>query len=269
MTVADGAERLGNLTPERIRFERDRAPVLPEDPRGELRQRGVTREEHPVFELARVAEGALDPPGRVAGELDPRFALDVADLPRRPAAVFVDVEVGRNPEVPLAARGEPDVAADARDAEGPDVLAVEILADHVPAAVVREQPVRVDRSLALAVTRDRVVRELDRALLRDGSLELPQPAGHLCRVVGVEHFDADGGLRGVVAEALAPEREVLERQPQRLGIGELPLEQIERGLESCELVVRQLQLGEEVVLRPEGVELLARELVALRLERHP
>jgi len=34
MTVADRAERLGNLTPERIRFERDRPPVLPEDPLG-------------------------------------------------------------------------------------------------------------------------------------------------------------------------------------------------------------------------------------------
>ena len=85
---------------------------------------------------------------------------DVADLPRRPAAVLVDVEVRRDPEVPLTARGESDVTADARDAEGSDVLAVEILADHVPAAVVREEAVRIDRSFPLAVTGDRVVRKL-------------------------------------------------------------------------------------------------------------
>ena len=69
------------------------------------------------------------------------------------------------------------------------------------------------------------------------------------------------------AEALAPEREVLERQSKRLRIGELPLQEVQRGLKRSELVVRQLELGEEVVLRPEGVELFPRELVALRLER--
>src|SRR6266849_2065127 len=135
--------------------------------------------------MARAAECALDPPGRVARELDARFALAVADLPRCPAAVLVDLEFGRDPEVPLAARGESDVAPDAGDAEGSDVLAVEILADHVPAAVVREQSVRIDRALALAVTGDRVVRELDRPLLRDRTLELHQPSRHLGRVVGV------------------------------------------------------------------------------------
>src|SRR6266487_3249266 len=175
--VAHRAECLSNFTPERIRLERDRAPVLTKDPRGKLRQRGVTREEDAVLEFACIAESALDPPGGVTRELDSRLALDVADLPRRPSAELVDVEVGRNPEVPLPAGGEFDVASDARDAEGPDVLAVEVLADHVPAPVVREQAVRVDGALALAVTRDRVVRELDRALLRDRPLELPEPSG--------------------------------------------------------------------------------------------
>ncbi len=70
------------------------------------------------------------------------------------------------------------------------------------------------------------------------------------------------------AEALAPEREILEREPKRLGIGELPLQQIESGLQRSELVVGELQLGEEVILGPKGVELFARELVALGLERH-
>jgi hypothetical protein len=61
----------------------------------------------------------------------------------------------------------------------------------------------------------------------------------------------------------------LEREPERLGVGELAFEQVEARLEGGELVVGQVQLGQEVALRAQGVELFARELVALRVERHP
>src|SRR5207302_176325 len=47
-----------------------------------------------------------------------------------------------------------------------------------------------------------------------------------------------------------------------------PLEEVEGGLERRELLVRELELGEEVLLGAERVQLLAGELVALRLERH-
>ena len=70
-----------------------------------------------------------------------------------------------------------------------------------------------------------------------------------------------------MAEPGAAEREVLEREPQGLGIGELPLERVERGLQRGELVLVELELVEEVVLRAQRVQLLARELVALRVER--
>ncbi len=70
-------------------------------------------------------------------------------------------------------------------------------------------------------------------------------------------------------EARAAEREVLQRQPQRLGVGELALEQVEAGLERRELVVGQLERRQEVALRAHVVELLARVLVALRVQRHP
>ena len=63
------------------------------------------------------------------------------------------------------------------------------------------------------------------------------------------------------------EREVLQREPERLGICELPLERIERGLQRGQLVLLQVELVEEVVLRAERVELLARELVPLGHER--
>src|SRR5207244_6330132 len=153
--------------------------VLPQDPGGELRERGVLRDEDAVFELPGVAESALDPPGRVAGELDARLADQVADLPRRPSSVDVDVEVRGNAKVALAAGRKPDLAPDPGDAERPDVLPVEVLADHVPAAVVGEEAVRIDCAFALAVARNRVVRELDRALLRDRPFQLAEAAGHL------------------------------------------------------------------------------------------
>ena len=70
-----------------------------------------------------------------------------------------------------------------------------------------------------------------------------------------------------LVEAAAAEREVLEREPQRLRVGELALEQVERGQKRRELVVAELELREEVALRAQRVELLARELVALRRER--
>src|SRR5262249_27685317 len=154
-----------DFAPEIVRLDRNGAAVLPENPRRELRGRRVLRDEHTVVELAGVPVGAIHPPGGVAGELDAGFADKIADLPGRPPARGVDVEIGRDPEVSFAPRGEADVAADARDTERPDVLAVEILTDQVPAPVVREQPVWIDGTLALTVSRDRVVRELDRALL--------------------------------------------------------------------------------------------------------
>src|SRR5207244_12986541 len=88
------------------------------------------------------------------------------------------------------------------------------------------------------------------------------------RVVRVAHLDAAGGRRRRFRETRPPEAQVLERESERLGVRELPLEQVEGGLEGGELVVLELELGEEVLLRPERVELFARELVPLRMERN-
>src|SRR4051794_463788 len=263
------AQRLGDLAPELVQLDGDGAAVLAQDPRRQQRERRVIRDEDSVVELAGVAERALDPPRGVPRELDPRLALGVPDLPRGAAAVNVDVEVRRDAEVALAPRRKANVPADARDAERADVLAVEVLSDHVPTAVVREEPVGVERPLALAVPRDRVVRKLDRPLLRDRSLELAEAARHLRRVVGVEDLDAHGGVGCGLVEAGTSEREVLQREPEGLGVRELALEQVQRSLEGRELVVVQLELVQEIVLGAERVELLAGELVALRLQRYP
>ena len=131
-----------------------------------------------------------------------------------------------------------------------------------------EERVRVDGALARAVARDRPVRELDGALLRDGALELRQAARHLVRVVGVAHLDPQGALgRGLELRRPA-EREVLEREAQRLRVGELAVEEVERDLEGGELLVVEVELGQEVLLGAERVELLAGELVPLGVERH-
>jgi hypothetical protein len=46
----------------------------------------------------------------------------------------LDVEVRRLAEVALAARGEPDVGADARDPERPDPVPIEVVPDACFAA---------------------------------------------------------------------------------------------------------------------------------------
>ncbi len=65
------------------------------------------------------------------------------------------------------------------------------------------------------------------------------------------------------------ERQVLQREPQRLGVGELAVEVEQRRLQRRQLVVLEVEPVEEVVLGAQRVELLAGELVALRMERHP
>ena len=123
------------------------------------------------------------------------------------------------------------------------------------------------RSVRLRALRAQVA-ELDRPLLRDRGLELRQAAGELGGVVRRAHAHALGRLGRRLREPGAPEREVLEREPERLRVGELALEVVERGLERRELVVVELEPVEEVVLRAERVQLFAGELVALRLEGH-
>ena len=184
--------------------------------------------------------------------------------------MVVDLELGGDAEVALAPGREADVTADARHLERPDVLAHEVLPDDIPTLAVAEQSVRVDRALLLAVARDRPVVELGGALLGDRALELAEPAGHVGRVVGVVDLDLDAqrGGRRSRGEARAAEREVLQREAQRLRVRELSLEHVEGGLERRELVVGKLERREEVLLRRQRVELLAGELIALRLERH-
>ena len=112
------------------------------------------------------------------------------------------------------------------------------------------------------------VAEPHRPLLRDRRLELREPAGELGRVVGRADPNTLGRLGRRLRKAGPSEREILEREAKRLGVRELALEVVERGLQRGELVVVEIEAIEEVVLRAERVQLLARELVALRLQRN-
>src|SRR5262249_46880281 len=107
------------------------------------------------------------------------------------------------------------------------------------------------------------VAELHRALLRDRGLELRQSARELRRIVGGAHAHALGRLGGRLRESRSAEGEILQREPQRLRVRELPLQVVQGGLERGELVVVEVETVEEVVLRAERVQLLPGELVAL------
>ena len=137
-----------------------------------------------------------------------------------------------------------------------------------------QTPLSGSSAYGLSVRSETLSREIDqysnlhRALLRDRAFELREPARHLGRVVGVDDLDALRRVARRLGEAGPPEREVLQREPQRLGVRELSLEQIERGLQRRELVVVELELRQEVLLGAQRVQLLAGELVALRLQRH-
>src|SRR6266542_2745321 len=214
--VLDATEARRDLAAQLVRLEWHRAAVQPEDPRGELGQIRVVRDERVVLDVPRVSEGPFDPPGRVAAHADASRPDRLADLPPRRQAVVIGVEVRREAEVALASRREANVPANPRDAEGPDLIRIVVAADHVPRSLVRQQREGIHGPLARLVPRDRPVLELHRPLLGDRALELAEPPRHLRGVVGIADFDPYGRLRRCLAEARTAEREVLERESERL-----------------------------------------------------
>ena len=212
------------------------------------------------------ARGALDEPGRGGQHADRRDLLALAELPRCAVAPLRRIELGGDAEVALATRREADVAADAREPERADRLAVVVASHEVPLTLAQEQAVGVHRARRLLVGRDRPVREDDRALLGDGRLDLLQALGHLGGEPVAEQPQAHAG-GGVLARVRPAEREVLQGEPQWLGVRELALEQVDARRESCELGIGQVQRGQEVLLALQRVQLLAGELVALRADR--
>ena len=267
MRLVEASEPFADGLAKLLGLERHRPPVLSQHPAGEEVDRRELGLEHAVLDRAGVGQRALDPPGGVVGDGDPGGPGRLPDLPRLRDAVLLHVEVLGHAEVPLAAGGEADVAADARDLERPDGVPLEVLPDHVPVPVVEPKCEGVDRSFARARATRAPVAEAHGALLRDRGLELREAAGELGRVVGSADPHALCRLGRRLREAGAAEREVLEREAERLGVGELAFQVVQRRLQRGELVVVELEPVEEVVLRAKRVQLLPGELVALRGER--
>ena len=266
MALENAVEPRSHFVDQFRRRQRPRPARLPKNPAGQQVEPRVGGGEGAVGDLAAL-DHALHPPGGIRVELDLGLALRLAVLPRLSAAEVGRVVLG-HAKIALPAGCEPDVADDARDAERPLVLLVQVPPDQVPGARLGQERVRVHGALARAVARDRPVRELDRPLLGDGTFELRQTPRHLVGVVGVAHLDPETALgRGLELRRPA-ERKVLEGKPQRLRVGELAVEQVERDLQRGQLLVVEVELGEEVLLCPERVELLAGELVPLGVQGH-
>ena len=81
-------------------------------------------------------------------------------------------------------------------------------------------------------------------------------------------MDLHGRLPAGLERRRPAECEILEREPKRLGIGEAPVEEMERRLQCCQLVVLEIEGGEEVLLGAQRVELFPGELVPLGMEWH-
>ena len=269
MRVSQPRERRNDGLDQLDGLQWNGATVLSQHPSGEKVHVGEVRLEDPVFDVPCIRQRALDPPRGVVGDRNARPPDDLPDLPRPWDSMLLDVEVRRDPEVTLPARREPDVATDARDLERAGRPAIQVVTHDVPVALVEAQRIRVHRSLAGPGAAGAPVPEADRALLRDRGLELGETTGELRRVVRDADSHALGGVRRWLGEARAPEGKVLQCEAERLRVRELALEVVERGLERGELVVVEVESLEEVVLGPQRVELLAGELVSLRLQRHP
>jgi hypothetical protein len=170
----------------------------------------------------------------------------------------------------LGLGGIADLSEDARHPELANVAALVRVADQIelPAAV--EQVVGVDLALLRGVAADRVVLEHDRLAAEDRGLDLRQPLRELATPGARGHCERHRALlRRVERRGLAP-RELLERQAQRLGVGELPVEQRQGRAQRAELAARELDRRQVEVLGRQGVVLglvvALRRLVHLQVD---
>src|SRR3954451_16651371 len=123
------------------------------------------------------------------------------------------------------------------------------MTDEVELAAAEQQVVRIDLACLLGVAADRVVVEDDRLAAEDRRLDLRQPLRELTTAGRRGDGERDGALlRRVQRRGPAP-RELLQRQTERLGVCELPVEQRERHAQRTKLVVGELDRRQVEVLR--------------------
>jgi len=213
------------------------------------------------------AEVALDLPGDALGDPDLGLAGGLAELPVGARGVGARVEIGGALEVVLGLGRVGDLAADAREAEDADRVALVRAAQEVELTALEEQVIRVDLAGADLVALHRVVVEGDRLVAEDRRLDLREALGEVVAAGAGGDAEGDRALVGRVERAGAAPGDLLQGQAQRLGVGELAVEQRQRELEPGELLVGEGDRGQVEVLGPQRVVLLLGHAVGGLLDR--
>ena len=149
---------------------------------------------------------------------------DLAHLPVGAGAVVAAVEVAGRVEVVLGLARVGDLAPDPREPEDAHGVAFVGVADQIELAGAEDEVVGIDLAIRDLVALHRVVGELDRLAARDRGLDLRQPLGELAASRRGQSAMSIGASSSS-ERALPPPRDLLEREPQRLGVGELAIEQ--------------------------------------------
>ncbi len=207
------------------------------------------------LDLAVLAVVALDQPVDAVAQEDPRRARLRAHLPVRPRRVVAAIEASGRVEVVLGLARVGDLALDPREPEDPDGIPFVRVTDQVELAGAEDEVVRIDLAIHGRVPLHRVVAELDRLAARDRGLDLGEALGELPASRRGRHRHLDRGLLAVAERALAAPRDLLKGQPQGLGVGELAVEQRQRGAQGGELAVGELDGRQVVVLGRKRVQL--------------
>ena len=203
------------------------------------------------------------------GRRSSRVPCDLAHLPLGARRVVAAVEVLGRLEVVLGLGRVGDLAPDPGEAKDADGLALVRVADQIELAVAEDQVVGVDLALGDLVALHRVVAELDRLAARDRRLDLGQALRELAAAAVGREADVDRHGLALVERARPAPGDLLQREPQRLGVGELAVEQAERRAQRGQLAVGELDRRQVVVLGRQRVELGLEEALGrlLDLER--
>src|SRR4051812_36776643 len=122
------------------------------------------------------------------------------------------------------------------------------MTDEVELTAAEQQVVRVDLARLLLVAADRVVVEDDRLAAEDRRLDLREPLRQLAPAGSCGDGHPHGRLvRSAERGRLAP-AQLLQREPERLRIRELPVEQVQRRAQGRELLVGELDRRQVEVL---------------------
>ena len=140
-------------------------------------------------------------------------------------------------------------------------------ADEIELAALEQQLVGVDLAQRGLAALHREVLELDPLAPVDRGVDLGEPRRQLGAARRAGDAEPDRALRRRAERARATPGELLQREPQRLGVGELAVEQAERRLQRRQLRVGELDRREEERLGRQRVVLLLGEAVGRPVDR--